>query len=134
MGKRKKSSRKPTAPKKKEILATNFTCLFCNHEKSVVVKLDKRNGVGELHCKVCGQNFQSGINYLSAAIDVYSDWIDACEDVKNGTQRARRAPPPPRTEETNDDDRVLYDLDPDRELPELSFTRGESQDAVGEEI
>jgi len=30
---------------------------------------------------VCGQSFQTGINYLSAAVDVYSDWIDACDTV-----------------------------------------------------
>lgn len=80
-GKRKKSSRKPQGPKKREPLATTFTCLFCNHEKAIQVKLDKKAGVGQLHCKVCGQRFQTGINYLSAAVDVYSDWIDACENV-----------------------------------------------------
>jgi len=81
MGKRKKSSRKPQGPKKREPLATTFTCLFCNHEKAIIVKLDKKLGLGQLHCKVCGQHFQTGINYLSAAVDVYSDWIDACEAV-----------------------------------------------------
>lgn len=81
MGKRKKSSRKPQGPKKKEPLPTNFPCLFCNHEKSVSVKLDKKAGIGELSCKVCGQQFQTGINYLSAGVDVYSDWIDACDTV-----------------------------------------------------
>lgn len=65
----------------REPLATTFTCLFCNHEKAIQVKLDKKAGVGNLHCKVCGQRFQTGINYLSAAVDVYSDWIDACENV-----------------------------------------------------
>ena len=65
----------------REPLAVNFTCLFCNHEKAIQVKLDKKAGVGNLHCKVCGQRFQTGINYLSAAVDVYSDWIDACENV-----------------------------------------------------
>ena len=30
---------------------------------------------------MCGQKFQTGINYLSAAVDVYSDWVDACEEV-----------------------------------------------------
>lgn len=45
------------------------------------MKLDKKAGVGNLHCKVCGQHFQTGINYLSAHVDVYSDWIDACENV-----------------------------------------------------
>ena len=37
--------------------------------------------MGNLHCKICGQKFQTGINYLSAAVDVYSDWVDACEEV-----------------------------------------------------
>ncbi|OAL26016.1 hypothetical protein AYO20_10285 [Fonsecaea nubica] len=50
-------------------------------QETIQVKLDKKAGVGNLHCKVCGQRFQTGINYLSAAVDVYSDWIDACEDV-----------------------------------------------------
>lgn len=51
------------------------------------MKLDKKAGVGNLYCKVCGQKFQTGINYLSAAVDVYSDWVDACEDVaKNAAE------------------------------------------------
>ncbi|MCJ1309987.1 hypothetical protein MMC25_003648 [Agyrium rufum] len=81
MGKRKKSSRKPQGPKKQEPLPTTFPCLFCNHEQSVSVKLHKKAGIGELLCKICGQSFQSGINYLSAGVDVYSDWIDACDEV-----------------------------------------------------
>ncbi|GFF60640.1 Elf1-domain-containing protein [Aspergillus udagawae] len=85
MGKRKKSSRQPQQPKKKEPLPTTFACLFCNHENSVIVKLDKKLGLGNLSCKVCGQRFQTGINYLSAAVDVYSDWVDACDAVAKDT-------------------------------------------------
>ncbi|KAK2734474.1 hypothetical protein FQN55_002796 [Onygenales sp. PD_40] len=85
MGKRKKSSRKPQGPKKKEPLPTTFSCLFCNHENCVIVKLDKKLGLGNLSCKICGQRFQTGINYLSAAVDVYSDWIDACDAVAKDT-------------------------------------------------
>jgi transcription elongation factor Elf1 len=70
-----------TLNRQREPLASTFTCLFCNHEKAIQVKLDKKAGVGNLHCKVCGQKFQTGINYLSAAVDVYSDWVDACEEV-----------------------------------------------------
>ncbi|ODM23586.1 hypothetical protein SI65_01175 [Aspergillus cristatus] len=81
MGKRKKSSRQPQGPKKREPLPSTFACLFCNHENSIVVKLDKKLGLGNLSCKVCGQRFQTGINYLSAAVDVYSDWVDACDAV-----------------------------------------------------
>ncbi|KAN0072547.1 Transcription elongation factor Elf1 like domain containing protein [Elaphomyces granulatus] len=84
-GKRKKSSRKPQGPKKGKPLPTSFACLFCNHENSVVVKLDKKLGLGNLACKVCGQRFQTGINYLSAAVDVYSDWVDACDAVAKST-------------------------------------------------
>ena len=77
------------------------------------VKLDKKGGIGELSCKVCGQQFQSGINCklkarlrsivsveqtkstsskksidLSGAVDVYADWVDACDQVakENGEE------------------------------------------------
>ncbi|KAF8416242.1 transcription elongation factor 1, partial [Terfezia claveryi] len=80
MGKRKKAA-KPQGPKKREPLATTFACLFCNHEKSITCKLDKKASVGTLACKVCGQTFQTDINALSAPVDVYSDWIDACDAV-----------------------------------------------------
>ncbi|CAN3365354.1 transcription elongation factor 1 [Diutina catenulata] len=79
MGKR-KSSAKPVK-KIKQKLESTFTCLFCNHERSVICTLDKKNSLGELHCKICGQTFQTAINSLSQPVDVYSDWIDACEDL-----------------------------------------------------
>ncbi|ODV65264.1 hypothetical protein HYPBUDRAFT_114158 [Hyphopichia burtonii NRRL Y-1933] len=79
MGKR-KTARKPVK-KIKQTLDITFTCLFCNHEKSVICTLDKKNSLGELHCKICGQSFQSAIHSLSQPVDIYSDWIDACEDL-----------------------------------------------------
>lgn len=45
------------------------------------MKMDRKAGTGELSCKVCGQKFQTGINYLSAGVDVYADWVDACDAV-----------------------------------------------------
>jgi len=100
MGKRKSSS-KPQGPKKREPLATTFQCLFCNHENSVSVKLDKKSNTGELSCKVCGQSYQTGINYLSAPVDVYSDWIDACDAVaKEAADGARRTQTTSRPVET----------------------------------
>ncbi|KAI1138943.1 Elf1-domain-containing protein [Hypoxylon sp. FL0543] len=81
MGKRKKSSRKPQGKKKADPLPTVFTCLFCNHEKSVTVRMEKKLGYGTLECKVCGQKFQCGINYLSGPVDVYSEWVDAADAV-----------------------------------------------------
>ncbi|KAK4151300.1 transcription elongation factor Elf1 like-domain-containing protein [Chaetomidium leptoderma] len=89
MGKRKSSS-KPQGPKRREPLPTTFTCLFCNHEKSIEVKLDKKAGCGWLDCKVCGQKFQCSINYLSSPIDVYSDWVDAADAVADEAREAEK--------------------------------------------
>ncbi|GME97891.1 unnamed protein product [Ambrosiozyma monospora] len=43
--------------------------------------MDKKTNIGTLNCKICGQSFQSPINSLSQPIDIYSDWVDACEAV-----------------------------------------------------
>ncbi|CAL9728202.1 transcription elongation factor 1 [Monosporozyma unispora] len=80
MGKRKKSSRGP-AKRVVQKLDTKFNCLFCNHDKSVSCTLDKKNSIGTLTCKICGQSFQTRINSLSQPVDVYSDWFDAVEEV-----------------------------------------------------
>lgn len=82
MGKR-KSSKKPPPKKTAGKLESQFDCLFCNHEKAVSVTLSKKDALGEARCKVCGLAHQMRIDALSAAIDVYSDWVDACEAVKN---------------------------------------------------
>ncbi|CCD24478.1 Elf1p NDAI_0D01640 [Naumovozyma dairenensis CBS 421] len=83
MGKRKKSSRGPVK-KIVQKLNTKFNCLFCNHDNSVSCTLDKRNSIGSLQCKICGQSFQTRINGLSQPVDVYSDWFDAVEEVNEG--------------------------------------------------
>jgi transcription elongation factor Elf1 len=63
--------------------------------------MDKKSAVGHLSCKVCGQDFDASINCsyskitdshqkqrkrlmwaltdLSHPVDVYADWIDACD-------------------------------------------------------
>ncbi|KAF2766752.1 hypothetical protein EJ03DRAFT_167837 [Teratosphaeria nubilosa] len=83
MGKRKKSSRTPTGPKKREPLATRFKCVFCSNENSVSVQIDKKNRIASLLCNTCGQSFQckSSMGNLMAPVDVYYEWIDACEEV-----------------------------------------------------
>ncbi|KAK6832948.1 Elf1-domain-containing protein [Apiospora arundinis] len=115
MGKRKKAAKKPTS-KKNEPLATSFTCLFCNHEKSVSVVLNKKLGVGDLDCKVCGQRFQCGINYLSAPIDVYSEWVDAADAVaqEEGNSKSASSQRPGARQSTSgrygdDEDERRYD-------------------------
>lgn len=97
-------------PQQRETLSTTFQCLFCNHENSVSVKIDKKASTGELTCKVCGQTFQTVTNCasprkttssdfnntypldLSAPIDVYSDWVDACDSVAKQAAQSTSQP------------------------------------------
>lgn len=77
---------------------TTFTCIFCQHDKSVSVRVDRKEGVAQLICKVCDQRFQSKVNRtppihlicgsrahpccpvdLTEPIDIYSEWIDAAD-------------------------------------------------------
>ncbi|KAG5461637.1 MAG: hypothetical protein BJ554DRAFT_6137, partial [Olpidium bornovanus] len=54
-------------------------------------KGNKSAGIGEIKCRVCQITWQTNITPLSHAIDVYSDWIDACEE----NNRGGAGPPPP---------------------------------------
>lgn len=75
-----KAKSKRQAPKKAVApLDTLFNCPFCNHEKSCEVKMDRAKNVARIACRICSEEFTTTVNYLSEPIDVYSDWIDACE-------------------------------------------------------
>ncbi|GAM22568.1 hypothetical protein SAMD00019534_057430, partial [Acytostelium subglobosum LB1] len=78
MGKRK--SAKPP-PKKKIMtkLPKYFDCPFCDHAQSVECILKKESAIGTAKCRSCHSSYSTKINELSDPIDVYSDWIDACE-------------------------------------------------------
>nr|ACO15720.1 Transcription elongation factor 1 homolog [Caligus clemensi] len=79
MGRRK--SKRSAGPKKKNIVPLDilFNCPFCNHEKSCEVKMDKPRNTGRVQCTTCMEMFQATINFLSEPLDVYNEWIDACE-------------------------------------------------------
>ncbi|TNY18186.1 transcription elongation factor Elf1 like-domain-containing protein [Rhodotorula diobovata] len=89
MGKR-KSSKKPQA-RIKQVLDKSFRCVFCAHQGSVTCKLDNKTKIGRLDCKDCGQSFQTDITHLSEPVDLYSQWIDACEEANPVGQPAPRA-------------------------------------------
>jgi transcription elongation factor Elf1 len=107
-----------------------FTCIFCHHDKSVTVNLDRKDGLAKLVCRVCDQRYQSKVNrtpittllffflgadckkYLCAdlteAIDIYSEWIDAA-DAAQREQTVRRpaassSRPIPSTQSIGSDD------------------------------
>lgn len=49
----------------------------------IIIFRDRQRNVGLIECRVCKENFQTNINYLSEPIDVYADWVDACEAANN---------------------------------------------------
>ncbi|CAH3116470.1 transcription elongation factor 1 homolog [Pocillopora damicornis] len=76
---RRRSKRKPAPKRRQDPLDKQFNCPFCNHEKSCEVRMDRVRNTGHISCRVCLEDFQTSITYLSEPVDVYSDWIDACE-------------------------------------------------------
>ncbi|KAJ2007678.1 hypothetical protein H4R26_000636 [Coemansia thaxteri] len=133
MGKR-KSARK-VVKKEQPKLDTTFDCLFCNHEKCISIGMDKNRKVGILRCKICSATYQAATNRLSEPIDVYSEWIDACEEAKQRETAdlrasdttavgggSRHAPAPAGqqargSEYDDDDDEDALDSDGGRESP-----------------
>lgn len=41
---------------------------------------DKSRNSARITCRVCLEDYQTSINFLSEPIDVYNDWVDACEN------------------------------------------------------
>ncbi|KAI4333619.1 hypothetical protein L6164_018403 [Bauhinia variegata] len=58
---KRKSRKKPPPKKRMNKLETVFTCPFCNHGSSVECRLDTKNMIGELLCRICNEHFSTGI-------------------------------------------------------------------------
>ncbi|KAJ7097906.1 transcription elongation factor Elf1 like-domain-containing protein [Mycena belliarum] len=91
MGKRKKAAKKPQQSRRNVPLDTAFTCLFCHHDKSVTVRLDRKEGIAQLVCRVCDQRYQSKVNHLTEPVDIYSEWIDAADAAQRDEPTSRPA-------------------------------------------
>ncbi|KAK6588750.1 hypothetical protein RS030_2277 [Cryptosporidium xiaoi] len=82
MGKRKAKKveiRKSKIPK----LDKEFNCPFCNNTKTVGVKMNHKERLGHLSCRVCGVEFTTRIGKFDEAVDIFSMWIDKCYEVNN---------------------------------------------------
>mmetsp|Transcript_68185 Transcript_68185/g.127287 ORF Transcript_68185/g.127287 Transcript_68185/m.127287 type:complete len:110 (-) Transcript_68185:6-335(-) len=86
MGRRRTS--KPVQPKAKQRLDSAFNCLFCMSPKSVEVKMVRTESIAFLKCRICSAAFQSRINYLSEAVDVFSEWVDASQEANMAKETA----------------------------------------------
>jgi transcription elongation factor Elf1 len=103
MAKRKTTTRK-AKKKVKLTLDKTFSCVFCNHEHTVSTKLDRENKIAYLTCSACSVDWNCAINALTEPIDVYSEWIDACELVeRNQNKKAKTI----QEDDDDEDDFVL---------------------------
>ncbi|XP_062228102.1 transcription elongation factor 1 homolog [Phragmites australis] len=85
MGKRRsRKASKATAPPKKLKLDTAFDCPFCNHTGSVECSIDLKHRIAVASCGVCNERYCTVANALTEPVDVYSEWIDACERANEG--------------------------------------------------
>mmetsp|Transcript_8786 Transcript_8786/g.14779 ORF Transcript_8786/g.14779 Transcript_8786/m.14779 type:complete len:162 (-) Transcript_8786:356-841(-) len=103
MGRRAKKA--PVQTKKRAKLAKRFKCPFCANEDVVECKMDLKDGVGSLECRLCGASYQMPIHHLHEPIDVFSEWLDDCEAAQQG--RAPDDDPharPPDDDDVEDDD------------------------------
>ncbi|GAA5872448.1 hypothetical protein JCM8547_000927 [Rhodosporidiobolus lusitaniae] len=152
-GKR-KSSKKPQT-RIKQVLDKSFRCLFCSHQGSVTCKMDNKTKIGRLDCKDCGQTFTMDINHLSEPVDVYSAWIDACEEAnpvdaapppraraalkaanvskkrRNADSEDDEAEREPQASDEDEDD--LPDIRPGKKRKEAVVSDEEEEDAAGED-
>ncbi|TVU12498.1 hypothetical protein EJB05_46149, partial [Eragrostis curvula] len=88
MGKRKSRTSKMLAqPKKKPKLDTAFDCPFCNNTGSVECSIDLKHHLAEAVCAVCKEAYSTSAHALTEPVDVYSEWIDACEQANEGVRR-----------------------------------------------
>ncbi|KAE8808555.1 Transcription elongation factor 1 [Hordeum vulgare] len=71
----KMASRKKPAPK----LETTFCCPFCNHPGGVSCTIDLKLFVASAVCYVCQEAYHTAAHHLTEPVDIYHDWIDACE-------------------------------------------------------
>lgn len=40
---------------------------------------DKARKTARINCRICLEDYQTTVNVLSDPVDVYNDWIDACD-------------------------------------------------------
>ena len=86
MGKRKSRKAPPKRAMNKK-LSTQFNCPFCNHEKSVDVKIGKDH-TALLKCSKCAESYETQSNYLSEPIDIFAEWLD---EIAAASEREKNA-------------------------------------------
>ncbi len=55
------------------------------------MKLDRKIETGSITCRVCGESFQTRVNHLTEPVDVFVEWVDACEAARGADPLAQRS-------------------------------------------
>ncbi|KAK9186838.1 hypothetical protein WN944_018227 [Citrus x changshan-huyou] len=66
-----------------ERLDTEFRCRFCGHRMSGRCRIYKKIQTGEAFCWNCFERFWTQIHGLIEPVDIYAEWIHACEHANN---------------------------------------------------
>ncbi|EFJ45253.1 hypothetical protein VOLCADRAFT_94457 [Volvox carteri f. nagariensis] len=75
-------------------LPSRFECPFCNMHKTVVCTLQSDRGRASVACEQCGMSYNTTCRTLTEPVDVYHEWLDACEAaVHEGDGDAAEAEP-----------------------------------------
>eukprot|EP01069_Polyplicarium_translucidae_P007373 Polyplicarium_translucidae@DN3099_c0_g3_i3.p2 len=77
--------------KPKEKLAAAFDCPFCGHCRCVDAKLEKKRALGTLACRICSASYSMRVSPLTEPIDLFSDWIDRCEEENKDVNKNKSA-------------------------------------------
>ena len=98
--------------------------------------MNLRLGTGSLNCRICDASFQMPIHHLHEPIDVFSEWLDACEAAeRNGGEVVHEDQNAPQGGESTLSAGFEYE-DSDDELGEasgLEAKKGESKAGAEEQ-
>ncbi|CDR98036.1 putative zinc binding domain (DUF701) [Babesia bigemina] len=128
-------SRAQLMQKRRGKLDKEFLCYYCQHEKSVAIKIDNQSGVGFLSCRICGVKFSTRVTVLDEAVDVYALWMDSCRE----GQRSDTLPPKknsvdtPSTQGTIQGKTVATKAQAENEAPRADISTPAADDATPED-
>lgn len=117
-----------------------FDCPFCNHSKTVEVKLQRPQKKATLRCRICKETYDFNITKLMLEVDVFCRWIDECQRINEpvsfggasqpkterlgftdkGPQAEKKNTPYARAFSSDEDDDDDDDLDSDDDSDDVS--------------
>ena len=57
-------------------VAKVFDCPYCSRRETVEVKINKKERIGTLNCRVCKVKYEMRIGNLTKEVDIFCSWID----------------------------------------------------------